>query len=189
MINKPGKILYVLAALAAPVLLSPAPVHGGAATQVAQAAGDAQDIAFDSSGALLRPTRYREWIYLSSGFDMSYSARPSMGHSMFDNVFVNRKSYEAFQRTRAWPDGTIFMLEVRGAESKGSINKAGHFQSREVMGLEAHVKDARIPGGWGFYAFEDKAVAGRLPRSEDCYDCHEKHGAVDTTFVQFYPTL
>ena len=23
----------------------------------------------------------------------------------------------------------------------------------------------------------------------DCYSCHEKHGAVDTTFVQFYPTL
>ena len=23
----------------------------------------------------------------------------------------------------------------------------------------------------------------------DCYSCHEQHGAVDTTFVQFYPTL
>ena len=22
-----------------------------------------------------------------------------------------------------------------------------------------------------------------------CYSCHEQHGAVDTTFVQFYPTL
>jgi hypothetical protein len=22
-----------------------------------------------------------------------------------------------------------------------------------------------------------------------CYSCHEKNGAVDTTFVQYYPTL
>ena len=22
-----------------------------------------------------------------------------------------------------------------------------------------------------------------------CYSCHEQHAAVDTTFVQFYPTL
>jgi hypothetical protein len=26
-------------------------------------------------------------------------------------------------------------------------------------------------------------------RSADCYSCHAKHAAVDTTFVQFYPTL
>jgi len=28
-----------------------------------------------------------------------------------------------------------------------------------------------------------------LPKDRDCYSCHEKNGAVDTTFVQFYPTL
>jgi hypothetical protein len=28
-----------------------------------------------------------------------------------------------------------------------------------------------------------------VPHSEDCYACHSTHGAVDNTFVQFYPTL
>jgi hypothetical protein len=28
-----------------------------------------------------------------------------------------------------------------------------------------------------------------IPMSEDCYACHRDHAAVDTTFVQFYPTL
>jgi len=28
-----------------------------------------------------------------------------------------------------------------------------------------------------------------IPRSASCYSCHSEHGAVDTTFVQFYPTL
>jgi hypothetical protein len=28
-----------------------------------------------------------------------------------------------------------------------------------------------------------------FPTSASCYSCHQQHGAVDTTFVQFYPTL
>ena len=28
-----------------------------------------------------------------------------------------------------------------------------------------------------------------IPQTADCYSCHAAHGAVDTTFVQFYPTL
>jgi hypothetical protein len=28
-----------------------------------------------------------------------------------------------------------------------------------------------------------------IPATASCYSCHEQHGAVDTTFVQFYPTL
>jgi hypothetical protein len=28
-----------------------------------------------------------------------------------------------------------------------------------------------------------------ISRDSDCYSCHKAHGAVDTTFVQFYPTL
>jgi hypothetical protein len=28
-----------------------------------------------------------------------------------------------------------------------------------------------------------------IPVSADCYSCHAAHAAVDTTFVQFYPTL
>lgn len=28
-----------------------------------------------------------------------------------------------------------------------------------------------------------------VKRPASCYQCHESHAAVDTTFVQFYPTL
>ena len=31
--------------------------------------------------------------------------------------------------------------------------------------------------------------AKAIARPASCYTCHEEHGAVDTTFVQFYPTL
>jgi len=79
---------------------------------------------------------------------MSYTAKPS-DMSMFDNVFVNPEAYRSFVATGTWPDKTVMVLETRGAESKSSINKAGHFQSGGIMGVELHVKDeSRFPGKW-----------------------------------------
>ncbi len=55
------------------------------------------------------------------------------------------------------------------------------------MGMEIHVKDN---GQWKFYDLSDGGPAAKLiKRPASCYSCHEAHGAVDTTFVQFYPTL
>ena len=145
---------------------------------------------YTSDGNLKFPTQYREWVYLTSGVDMSYSPNISMDHSMFDNVFVNPEAYKAFVETGTWPDKTMLVLEARKAGSKGSINKTGHFQTDEIMGREVHVKDeARFPGKWAFFSSDDGVTGKLLPRQMDCYSCHEQHGAVDTTFVQFYPTL
>jgi hypothetical protein len=147
---------------------------------------------YTADGRLKFPTNYREWIFLSSGLDMSYRQRPDMqGHSMFDNVFVDPVAYQAFLRTGTWPEQTLLVLEVRGASDKGSINKSGKFQSTELMGVEVHVKDTkRFANGWAFFGFEAGTEPARqIPTGADCYSCHQQHGAVDTTFVQFYPTL
>jgi len=143
--------------------------------------------AYTAAGDLIVPANYREWVYLTSGIDMSYAATGAASHHVFDNVFVNPASYRGFLATGTWPDKTTFILEVRGAEDPISINKRGHTQSTEVMGMEIHVKDR---GTWSFYDRADGAATARLlPRPANCYACHEAHGAVDTTFVQFYPTL
>ncbi len=145
---------------------------------------------YTTDGNLKFPAQYREWVYLTSGVDMSYGPAADMNHSMFDNVFVNPVAYKAFMETGKWPDKTMLVLEVRMAGSKGSINKNGHFQTGEVMGREVHVKDeARFAGKWAFFNAEDGMTGKLLPKEMDCYSCHEQHGAVDTTFVQFYPTL
>ncbi len=58
------------------------------------------------------------------------------------------------------------------------------------MGVEVHVKnEARFPGKWAFFGFENGKTAKMIPVSADCYSCHATHAAVDTTFVQFYPSL
>jgi Cytochrome P460 len=109
---------------------------------------------------------------------------------MFDNVFVNPAAYQAFQKTGTWPDKTILVLEGRGAQGKGSINQRGSYQDTAVMAREVHVKDeTRFPGKWAFFGFGTGKTAKMIPTSTDCYSCHASHAAVDTTFVQFYPTL
>ncbi|HVN06577.1 MAG TPA: cytochrome P460 family protein [Bryobacteraceae bacterium] len=146
---------------------------------------------YTSDGQMKLPSHYREWIYLTSGFDMSYSAAAmQMDQHTFDNVFVNPDAYSAFMKTGKWPDNTMLVLEGRRAADKGSINKSGNYQAGDVTGVEIHVKDsARFPGGWAFFAFGNGATAKMIPVTRDCYSCHQQHGAVDTTFVQFYPTL
>jgi hypothetical protein len=147
-------------------------------------------VRYAPNGEMLPPANYREWVYLSSGVDMSYTAKPA-GMAMFDNVFVNPEAYRGFLRTGHWPDKTVMVLELREARNKGSINQCGHFQGTNVMGMEVHVKDAsRFPGEWAFFDFTSATTNGTLfPQSASCYSCHAAHGAVDTTFVQFYPTL
>ena len=146
---------------------------------------------YTAEGKLKFPSGYREWVYLTSGLDMSYSPQMNMGGgSMFDNVFVNPEAYQVFLKTGTWPDKTMMVLETRIAGSKSSINKSGHFQSGEVMAREVHVKDeARFPGKWAFFGFEGTKAGRLFPQEMDCYSCHAQHAAVDTTFVQFYPTL
>jgi Cytochrome P460 len=148
--------------------------------------------AYAADGDLLPPANYREWIYLTSGIDMSYSPKAGMqDHSMFDNVFVNPAAYRSFLATGTWPDKTVMVLEVREARTKGSINQRGHFQGTDLMGFEVHVKDeSRFPNKWAFFDFDSPEKNGTLlPQGAACYSCHAAHAAVDTTFVQFYPTL
>jgi hypothetical protein len=149
-----------------------------------------QVLQYTSDGQLQFPEHYRDWVYLTSGFDMSYNPSMQMGDQhTFDNVFVNPDAYQAFLKTGTWPDHTMLVLEVRDARGKGSINQKGNYQGG-VAGLEVHVKDeARFPGKWAFFGFNEGKTATMIPTSADCYSCHASHAAVDTTFVQFYPTL
>ena len=154
------------------------------------AADNPPDPRFNAEGQLLRPDSYREWIYLSSGLGMSYGAiTPQRDAPVFDNVFVHPAAYRAFVDTGKWPDKTMFVLEIRNSDSHASINKDGHFQAGRVS-VEAAVKDEkRFPEKWAYFGFPgDTAQAKQYPQTR-CWGCHNANGAVENTFVQFYPTL
>jgi hypothetical protein len=154
---------------------------------------------FDAEGRLLPPKDYRSFVFLTSGFAMSYGpaavAAAAGGVDVLDNVFVDRAAYDGFLQTGVWPESTLFVLELRTAEETGSIVTRGRFQT-DVVAIEVALKDSkRFPGGgWGYFDFplvdgrlQDAAKA--LPKTAGCNACHCKHGAVEQTFTQFYPTL
>src|SRR2546427_5937797 len=90
-----------------------------------------------------------------TGLGMTYSAAGAAANAFserFDNVFVTPQAYKTFLQTGAWPDKTMFALEVRYAATKGSINRGGHYQ--EGIAAEIHLKDRkRFPTKWAFFGF------------------------------------
>src|SRR5712675_1420170 len=90
---------------------------------------------FTADGKLVRPEGYRRWVYVSSGYGMSYSQKADDSMVMFTNVFVNPSSYDYYLAHGNWPDKTTFVLERYGSTSQGSINKHGSYQS-DFMGLD-----------------------------------------------------
>jgi hypothetical protein len=145
---------------------------------------------FTADAKLVRPTNYRRWIYVSSGFGMSYTQKPD-DMQMFTNVFVVPAAYDYYLANGKWPDKTMFVLEIYGSTSQGSINKHGSYQ-KDLMGLDVEVKDeARFADHWAYFNFEsgDKAASAITPAQNACWKCHEQNAAVEHSFVQFYPEL
>jgi hypothetical protein len=147
---------------------------------------------FTADGKLTRPVDYRRWVYVSSGFGMSYNPNAGgNGAPAFTNVFVNPSSYDYFQANGKWPDKTMFVLEIYGSTPNGSINKYGSFQ-KGFMGLDVEVKDeARFPNSWAYFGFDgdEKTASATRPAKNECWKCHEQNAAVEHSFVQFYPEL
>jgi hypothetical protein len=152
----------------------------------------AQKPQYASSGELLIPESYREWIFVGASLGMGYNepgAAPAEGQ--FHHVYLAPEAYEHFKKTGGFPDQVILMMEVYSPASKESINKQGRF-SGEFLRVEAAVKDAgRFPEGWRYFDFggpETKKTATPFAK-ERCWTCHNEHGQTDNVFTQFYPKL
>lgn len=165
----------------------------GVAVQTPVRAADSV-VRYTADGELIKPTDFREWVFLGSGLGMTYTpaeARPAAAAARppaFTNVYVNPSSYREFMKSGTWPDQTMLILEIRASASEGSINLGGRYQTG-LLAVEANVKDRSKPNAWTFYNFGTADRAKALPTTADCYACHGKNTAVDNTFVQFYPTL
>jgi hypothetical protein len=151
-------------------------------------------VEYTADGQLRFPEHYREWVWLTSDFHTATDAEkmPPATHSIFNNIFVDPEAYKAFQQTGTWPDKTMLVVEQRGTDDMPSPNPnhRGNAQSA-ILGIAVHVKDeARFPGKWAFFGFQAEQKTSRMtPVTAACYSCHAAKAALDTTFVQFYPTL
>ncbi|HVZ23559.1 MAG TPA: cytochrome P460 family protein, partial [Vicinamibacterales bacterium] len=146
--------------------------------------------AYTKTGELVMPADYRHWTFVSSSIGMGYpteGAPPSTAPPMFHNIFVNPDAYASFMTSGTWPDKTVLLMEMRAAGHLPSLNPDARFETG-VMGYEIHVKDMSR-GGWSFYGIRPGAASGKRIDTQACYTCHDQHGAVDSTFVQYYEPL
>src|ERR1700755_1521224 len=113
------------------VMLAIFAIEKGPRLATAGSAKPAVTADFTADGKLVRPEGYRKWVFLSSGYGMSYSQKASddQDHLMFTNVFVPPADYDYFLEHGSWPDKTMFVLEEYLSESKGSINLHGNYQT------------------------------------------------------------
>ena len=166
---------------------------------------------FDSEGNLLRPTGYREWVFIGTPLtpnDMNGGMAP---FPEFHAVYIDPDSWVHYKKTGKFQDGTILVKELISVGSKQATSGVGYFMG-EYIGLEAAVKSKAHfpdePGNWAYHSFttpgspmeggemrekvhegaplKDKAKA--FPTAV-CASCHVASAAEDMVFTQFYPVL
>ena len=161
---------------------------GAASLQVSSPDSRSDLPQYTSADELLRPENYREWIFLSSRLRVNSQAPSSEGET-FGDVFVSRRAYRQFLATGSWPDKTVFVLERRMSWSKTSAGILDHYET-DLMGISVEVKDtARFAEKWAYFSFDSSAKTAKANPKAMCWECHHGGGAVENTWVQFYPTL
>jgi hypothetical protein len=130
---------------------------------------------------------YSKWVFIGSGAFETPETAPA---PRFSNIFAEPNAYDEYVRTGSWPDRTVIVSEKRAGLTTMPLTKnPGWGQTGEPMGFELEVKDAG-KGGWRYYtAKAGERVSTAVANQADCTTCHSEHGAVDNTFVQFYPSL
>ena len=82
-----------------------------------------------SGAALVRPEGYHTWPLVGASLGLSYAETPQgSGPGAFHRVYVNPSSYEVYDRTGTFPDGTMFVLELYAAHEKTAPAKGGYFE-------------------------------------------------------------
>lgn len=152
---------------------------------------------FDGKGELIRPTGYREWIFIGAPLTPNDMNDGKANFPEFHNVYIDPASWAEWKKTGQFRDGTIVAKELVSVGSKKTFSGNGYFMG-EYLGLEAMVKSKAhfpdTPGNWGFFRFtnEDykglKKTASVLPASA-CSSCHSPNAHHDNVFIQHYPVL
>jgi hypothetical protein len=175
-------LLIAAAAISVPVLAQ-APVTGKL------------DVArFTASGKLVKPADLTDWVFLGTSLGMGYNpgsfnaSRPGQ----FQVVLMEPNAYRYFVKNKSYAPGSMLLLSFYDADTrKRSISQNG-FTQAELTNYEIHLIDPAKGGadGRAFYTFAADASEGNLlPPGNGCVTCHNKHGAFQGTFAQFYPTI
>ena len=164
---------------------------------VAAHAGQNHDdvLSFNEAGELIRPTGYREWIYLGTPVtpnDMNNGKAP---FPEFHNVYMPQSAFEAYSTTGEYPEGTVLVKELVSVGTKKATSGKGYFMG-EFIGLEVAIKSAARfpdePGNWAYFSFGHSYPLAEKAAPQPtivCNTCHDASADEDWVFSQYYPVL
>ncbi len=147
---------------------------------------------YTEKAVLQNPAGYRDWYFVGSNLGISYSPEPGKEH-FFKNMYITSAAAAEFKKSGAFPEKTMLVMEIYKPATDASPAKRGQFEGKFV-GIEVAVKDKdAVAEGWAYYNFigengQSKTAAKASPK-QNCWSCHNEHGAKDNVFVQFYPRL
>lgn len=153
---------------------------------------------YNGDGELLLPKGYRAWPYIGTPLTPNDMNNGSAAFPEFHSVYMDPKSWKAYEETGEFPDGTVLVKELVSVGSKSASSGNGYFMG-DFNGLEVALKDrkrfADEPGYWAYFRFtnEDlslpyKKTAAALS-AESCNTCHSATAEQDWVFTQYYPVL
>ena len=157
-------------------------------------AGEENYAKFTEAGELMRPTGYRQWIYVGTPVTPNDMNDGKAAFPEFHNVYIDPVSFKEYQKSGTFRDGTILVKELVSVGSKEASSGNGYFMG-EFIGLEATTKNSKRfkdePGNWAYFSFTEPKgakTAKAFPASA-CNACHEGTAAEDWVFTQYYPVL
>lgn len=168
----------------------------GKGSNLNEAGQDAQELVqFTTEGELIRPEGYREWVYIGTPLtpnDMNNGHAP---FPEFHNVYIDPGSWDHYERTGDFREGTLLVKELVSVGSKQAVSGSGYFMG-EFIGLEVAIKSQQRypdePGYWAYFSFGHEyplADSAKVFPSQACNACHERAAADDFVFTQYYPVL
>lgn len=152
---------------------------------------------FDGSGNLKQPQDYRQWIFVGSPLTPNDMNNGKAAFPEFHHVYIPHEQFKVYERTGAFPDGTILVKELLSVGKKQAPSGKGYFNG-DFIGLEATIKDTKRfknePGNWAYFSFTTpmgkphKTTTKAMPKTK-CNFCHQAFAKDDWVFTQYYPVL
>ena len=154
------------------------------------------EAAFTADGELIRPSGWREWVFVGSPLTPNSLNGGEASFPEFHTVYIDPKSWEHYKKTGEFREGTMFAKELTLVGDTAGTSGIGFFNG-EQQGFEIAHKDtkrySKDTDGWAYYTFGHRPepyadTTGAMPTAA-CAACHTAAAAEDMVFTQYYPIL
>ena len=126
------------------------------------------------------PDGFRLWVHVGTGVILPGTNPQLKSEEGMHHVFANPKAANGYA-TGDFPDGSIIVYELRGAQQNNGVITEGDRRRVDVM-----IKDSSLyksTGGWRFERFwgDQQTKSAIQDSGKSCFECHsgaKSHGFV-----------